>query len=144
MEWTNEFYTFTFPLLLPNDPVYQMDMVMIKCYKLMSKWMNVLCLFISLVVKFVSLWNKHPSLVYSLDSVPWVTNQLSELNTVPGVGWRPLNVLTSPVDKLQKKRIFVQRLVLDLRKVLILFLTQQNIKATSTWGRKMYQMAFPL
>lgn len=144
MEWTNEFYTFTFPLLLPNDPVYQMDMVMIKCYELMSKWMNVLCLYISLVVKFVSLWNKHPSLVYSPDSVPWVTTQLSELTTIPGVGWRPLDVLTSPVDKLQKKKTFVQRLVLDLRKVLILFLTQQNIKATSTWGRKMYQMAFPL
>lgn len=79
-----------------------------------------------------------------MDSVPWVTNQLSEFNTVPGVGWRPLEVLTSPIDKLQKRKIFVQRLVLDLRNVLILFLTQQNIKATNTWGGKLYQMAFPL
>lgn len=34
--------------------------------------------------------------------------------------------------------------MLDLRKVSILFLTQQNMKAISTSGRKLYQTAFPL
>lgn len=80
---------------------------------------------------------------------PWTMHlgRVPAVKTIHNPRWLWLEVtgtLTFPTDINFKRKQFVQRLMLDLRKVSILFLTQQNMKATSTWGRKLYQTAFPL